>query len=114
MNRSLLLLAAVALLGGGACAALKGGATGDYEQGAAPAPQFAKDSEVCAKLAGRSEGVRRRRRNRLHPCDLQPDVRRLHAGKRLSAQAGAVITYRYLRRHDKGCTAAATPSDALR
>jgi hypothetical protein len=51
MNRGLLLLAAVALLGGGACAALKGGATGDYEQGAAPAPQFAKDSEVCAQLA---------------------------------------------------------------
>jgi hypothetical protein len=51
MNRGLLLLAAVALLGGGGCATLKGGATGDYEQGAASAPQFAKDGEVCAKLA---------------------------------------------------------------
>ena len=48
---SLLLLAAAALLGGGGCATLKGGATGDYDQGAAPAPQFAKDGEICAKQA---------------------------------------------------------------
>jgi len=51
MNPYPLLLAAATLLVGVGCASFKAGAAEDYDAGPAPAPQFTKDGEVCAKLA---------------------------------------------------------------
>ena len=45
------MLTAVTLVVGVGCANLKAGAADDYDRGKTPAPQFAKDGEVCAKLA---------------------------------------------------------------
>ena len=45
------LLAAATLFVGVGCATFKAGAADDYDRGQVPAPKFAKDGEVCAKLA---------------------------------------------------------------
>lgn len=45
------LLAAVTLLAGVGCATFKAVAADDYDRGRTPAPQFAKDGELCAKFA---------------------------------------------------------------
>src|SRR5580693_4697304 len=51
MNVYLWLLAVATLLVGVGCSVFKAGGGEDYDRGQAPAPQFAKDSEVCAKQA---------------------------------------------------------------
>ncbi len=79
------------LLAGVGCSAFRASAGEDYDRGQAPAPQFAKDSEICATQA---EADQKQfgygGENRPHPCDLQSNVRRLHAGERLPAQAGVM------------------------
>ena len=45
------LLAAATIFVAVGCATFKAGATQDYDRGRTPAPQFAKDGEVCEKLA---------------------------------------------------------------
>ncbi|HEV3239644.1 MAG TPA: hypothetical protein VG429_04520 [Casimicrobiaceae bacterium] len=51
MNRCLLMLAASMLLAIVGCATFKAATAEDYDRGDAQQTQFAKDAEVCAKLA---------------------------------------------------------------